>query len=243
MLSTISDHWLSYLGIPLAACSISLLTWRLLVRRGWNRRLPVLNLYVIFSALTSVTLLPLFYLQLYPGTFCRLYAGGYQITSFMIPLLLAAVIVELTKHVSGQDAAARRSYTVTVTGGMVILLTLSACMIVIQGGAAHGLLEMVFTGASRASSVVIIALVLGLLVVRRRRFFFLQGDLTLIPIIVGAYYLLDLVSSFIVFRRGGTTEQGLVVQQTLWLVYATVFYWVLAREPETPQGAFLPTER
>jgi hypothetical protein len=247
MPGTISEHWLTHLVIPLAACLISLFTWRVLVNRGWDRVLPVLSLYVIFSSLTSVILLPLSHPQLYPGAFqsavCRLYAGGYRVTSLMIPLLLAATIVELTQQVSGQNAATRRRYTAAVTGGMVSLGTLCACLIVLQGGVAQGILEMILNWASLVNNLVIIALVLRLLLGKRRRLLAFESSLTLIPIIVGTYYLLDLVFFFLLFHRNSPAEQGMAVRQTLWFAYATAFYWALAREPRIPQGAFLPTER
>jgi hypothetical protein len=241
MSSTISEHWLAYFVVPLAGCSISLLTWRVLVRRGWDRILPVLNLYVVFSCLTSVILLPLFYLQLNPGAFqqisFRVYAGGYQVSDLLIPLLLAAAIVELTKHMSGQNIAARRAYTVAVTGGMVGLATLTACVLAFQGGVpANSILKSVLSFVSRATSLIIIGLVLRLLVVNRR-LLGLRSNLTLVAIIVGAYYVFEIVGSFIIFRRGGAAGQSVVFEQTLWLAYATAFYWVLAREPRTPREA------
>lgn len=64
MASVVLQHWVSDFAMPPAGCAISLLTWLAVVRRGWLGVLPLLSLYVIFWCLTSVVLLPLYYLQL-----------------------------------------------------------------------------------------------------------------------------------------------------------------------------------
>jgi hypothetical protein len=225
---------------------MSLLTWRLMVRRGWERVLPVLSLYVIFSSVAVVILFGLVLLQQRAGTlqplFCRLYSAGDQITGFLSPLLLAAAIAELAKHKSGQNAQARRSYTLAVTVGMVSLTTLSACLIVMAASSPTSrFLYATFSLANPIASLVTIALVLRCLVAVGPRPPGLERSLDLIAIIVGVYCILELIWGFIVGTKP-TQKPSVVVGQILWIAYTTLLYWALAREPRSNQ-ALLPIQQ
>lgn len=161
-------------------------------------------------------------------------------TSLVLSVLLIAVIVELMMHMAGQNAGARSTYTIAVMGGIVSLATLSALLILARAGAPGSGLHMLFNFVGRIGSLVIIVLVPCLFVIKHRRSLALEVNLTLIAILVGVYYLLDLVGSFIFFRSGPAEQYG-VVQQALWLAYAIVFYWALARGPRAAQGSCVQT--
>lgn len=225
---------LTHVLVPLVSLPLSLSTWRLAYKRGWNQLLPIFSRYLAFYCVSTVLLLALFYCNLYPGrmqaTICLLYSYCYFSVQIVTAVFVLVVLYELLTHTSRNRADVQARVTAFLgVAALAAAFTLAGAGTAVSGAPSYCLRLAYFDSVfGKAVELIVLGLFAAMIVLKISYRLRWGRGISLIVLGLVQAFVVDFALSIVVYNGHLKSVSDVIAQISGFILW--VIWWLAVRK-------------